>query len=38
MARGEMEDFRAALDFMHDRYPSAKLWVGGMSFGVVDRA
>jgi len=30
---GEMEDCRAAFDFMHDRYPSAKLWVGGMSFG-----
>lgn len=30
---GEMEDCRAALDFMHDRYASAKLWVGGMSFG-----
>jgi uncharacterized protein len=30
---GELDDCRAALDFMHDRYPSAKLWVGGMSFG-----
>ena len=30
---GELEDFRAALDFMHDRYSSARLWVGGMSFG-----
>jgi alpha/beta superfamily hydrolase len=30
---GEMDDCRAALDFMHERYPSAKLWVGGMSFG-----
>jgi len=30
---GEQEDFRAALDFMHDRYPEAPLWAGGMSFG-----
>jgi len=30
---GEMEDFRAALDFMHERYPDAPLWAGGMSFG-----
>jgi alpha/beta superfamily hydrolase len=31
--RGEMEDFRAALDFMRDRYPDAPLWAAGMSFG-----
>ena len=31
--RGEGEDFRAALDFMHDRYPGVPLWAGGMSFG-----
>ncbi len=30
---GEMDDFRAALDFMHDRYPSVPMWAGGMSFG-----
>ena len=30
---GEMDDFRAALDFMHDRYRGAPLWAGGMSFG-----
>ena len=30
---GEMDDFRAALDFMHDRYPHQPLWAGGMSFG-----
>lgn len=30
---GEMEDFRAALDFMHQRYPAAPLWAAGMSFG-----
>src|SRR5947199_2497080 len=31
---GEMDDFRAALDFMHARHPSARLWAGGMSFGA----
>ena len=31
---GEMDDFRAALDFMHDRYPAAPLWAGGFSFGA----
>ncbi len=31
--RGEREDFRAALDFMHQRYPDARLWAAGMSFG-----
>src|SRR5436190_5331831 len=31
--RGEREDFPAALDFMHDRYPGAPIWAGGMSFG-----
>jgi alpha/beta superfamily hydrolase len=30
---GELEDFRVALDFMHDRYPDAPMWAGGMSFG-----
>lgn len=30
---GEMDDFRGALDFMRDRYPSTPLWAGGMSFG-----
>jgi uncharacterized protein len=30
---GERDDVRAALDFMHARYPSAPLWAGGMSFG-----
>jgi alpha/beta superfamily hydrolase len=30
---GEMDDFRAALDFMSERYPGAKLWTAGMSFG-----
>ena len=31
--RGERDDFRAALDFMHERYPGVPLWAGGMSFG-----
>ena len=31
---GEQDDFRAALDFMSARYPGAKLWAGGMSFGA----
>jgi uncharacterized protein len=31
---GELEDFRAALDFMSDRYRGAALWAGGMSFGA----
>jgi alpha/beta superfamily hydrolase len=31
---GEMEDFRMALDYMRDRYASAPLWAGGMSFGA----
>jgi alpha/beta superfamily hydrolase len=30
---GEMDDCRAALDFMHDQYPGAPMWAGGMSFG-----
>ncbi len=30
---GEMEDFRAALDFMAARYPDVELWAAGFSFG-----
>lgn len=30
---GEREDFRAALDFMTERFPGVPLWAGGMSFG-----
>jgi uncharacterized protein len=30
---GEQQDFRAALDFMHARYPGAPLWAAGFSFG-----
>jgi alpha/beta superfamily hydrolase len=32
--RGEYEDFGAAVDFMRQRYPQARLWMGGMSFGA----
>src|SRR5262249_20947218 len=32
--RGEMDDFRAALDFMHAQYSGTPLWGGGMSFGA----
>ena len=31
---GEKDDFRAALDFMHERYPTTRLWAAGMSFGA----
>src|SRR5258705_55118 len=30
---GEIEDFRAALDFMQQRYPGSPIWARGMSFG-----
>ena len=30
---GEQEDFRAALDFVHEKYPGGRLWAAGMSFG-----
>jgi uncharacterized protein len=30
---GEMDDFRAALAFMQQQYPGAKIWAAGMSFG-----
>src|SRR5215475_12995676 len=30
---GEMDDYRAALDMMAERYPGRPLWAGGMSFG-----
>lgn len=30
---GEMDDFRAALDYMEAQYAGAPLWAGGMSFG-----
>jgi alpha/beta superfamily hydrolase len=31
---GEMDDFRAALDYMHAQYPDVPLWTAGMSFGA----
>jgi alpha/beta superfamily hydrolase len=31
---GEMADFRAALDFMQERHPGARMWAAGMSFGA----
>jgi len=30
---GEMDDFRAALDYMQGQFPGAPVWAGGMSFG-----
>jgi alpha/beta superfamily hydrolase len=30
---GEMEDFRAVLDVMREKYPEIPLWTAGMSFG-----
>jgi alpha/beta superfamily hydrolase len=31
---GETADYRAALDFMHTRYPATPLWAAGFSFGA----
>ena len=31
--RGEMDDFRAGVDFMAARYPDVELWAAGFSFG-----
>lgn len=31
--RGEMDDYRAGLDFMADRYPNIQMWAAGFSFG-----
>ena len=31
---GELEDFRAALDYMAARHPDARLWAAGFSFGA----
>lgn len=33
LGAGEMDDFRAALDYMANRYPGARLWAAGFSFG-----
>lgn len=32
--RGEVDDFRAALNEMYDRYPDVPLWAAGFSFGA----
>lgn len=34
MGEGEKADFRAALDHMAARYPGARLWAAGFSFGA----
>jgi alpha/beta superfamily hydrolase len=31
--RGEMDDYRAGLDFMAARYPELEIWAAGFSFG-----
>jgi alpha/beta superfamily hydrolase len=31
--RGELEDFRAALDYMAGQYPDLEIWAAGFSFG-----
>jgi alpha/beta superfamily hydrolase len=31
--RGEMDDYRAAVDFMAGRYPGLDMWAAGFSFG-----
>ena len=31
--RGEQDDFRAAVDFMANRYPGTEIWAAGASFG-----
>jgi alpha/beta superfamily hydrolase len=31
--RGELDDYRAAVDFMAAQYPSLELWAAGFSFG-----
>ena len=32
--RGEVADFRSALNHMHDRFPGTRLWAAGFSFGA----
>src|SRR5512132_4538378 len=34
LGEGEKEDFSAALDYMAARYPGARLWAAGFSFGA----
>jgi uncharacterized protein len=31
---GEADDFRAGLDFIHQRHPDTRLWAAGFSFGA----
>jgi uncharacterized protein len=31
--RGEMDDYRAAVDFLSERYPDLEMWAAGFSFG-----
>ena len=31
--QGEQDDFRAALEFLQEKYPGAPVWAAGMSFG-----
>jgi len=31
--RGEMDDYRAALDYMASAYPGLDIWAAGFSFG-----
>jgi alpha/beta superfamily hydrolase len=31
--RGEMDDYRAAVDFLSGRYPDLEMWAAGFSFG-----
>lgn len=31
---GEVDDYRAALNDLHDRYPALPLWAAGFSFGA----
>jgi hypothetical protein len=32
--RGELDDYRAAIDFMASRYPALGMWAAGFSFGA----
>jgi uncharacterized protein len=32
-ARGELDDYRAAVDFLWGRYPDLEMWAAGFSFG-----
>ena len=32
--RGELDDYRAAVDFMAEQYPGVEMWAAGFSFGA----